>query len=288
MSHVERALTFDCCDERLVGVLAEPEAAGDLGVVIVVGGPQYRVGSHRQFLLLGRRLAAEEIAVLRFDYRGMGDATGSARSFEDVTPDIAAAIDAFQAACPTVRRIVLWGLCDAAAAALIYCERRRDTRVAGVALLNPWVRSDATMAKAQLKHYYAPRLFEREFWAKLARGGVDLREAARSMARSIETASMGRSDAKGAGAASFQDRMTKGLEAFAGPVLILLSERDLTAKEFVEFARSEPRWRALLARRNVERHDVADADHTFSTARARSEVEDRTLSWIRQTLLANA
>ena len=34
-------------------------------------------------------------------------------------------------------------------------------------LLNPWVRSDATIAKTYLKHYYGQRLLEKEFWAKL-------------------------------------------------------------------------------------------------------------------------
>jgi len=288
VTYVERALTFECGGERLVGVLAEPVAHGDVGVVVVVGGPQYRVGSHRQFLLLGRRLATEGIAVLRFDYRGMGDATGIIRSFDDVSPDIGAAFDAFQAACPTVRRIVLWGLCDAASAALIYYETTRDTRVAGVAILNPWVRSDATMAKVHLKHYYSRRVLERQFWHKLARGGVSLAGAARSLVGSIAAASLRRRQRDGSIPAAFQDRMARGLEAFHGPVLIVSSENDLTAKEFVEFARSEPNWRLLLARKNVDRQDVCDADHTFSTARWRREVEDRTLAWIRRAILGRA
>jgi exosortase A-associated hydrolase 1 len=288
MSYVESALTFECGGERLVGVLAEPAAESDVGVVVVVGGPQYRVGSHRQFLLLGRRLAAEGIAVLRFDYRGMGDATGVARSFDDVSPDIGAAIDAFQAACPTIRRIVLWGLCDAASAALIYYETTRDARVAAVVILNPWVRSDATMAKVHLKHYYGRRVLEREFWKKLARGGVGLAGAMRSLIESVAAASMGRRQRNGSGPAAFQDRMARGLEAFDGPVLIVSSENDLTAKEFVEFARSDPNWRRVLARKNVDRQDVCEADHTFSTARWRREVEDRTLAWIQRTVLAKA
>lgn len=97
------------------------------GVLIIVGGPQYRVGSHRQFVLLSRRLAGEGYPAMRFDYRGMGDAGGAMRSFEDVRADIGAAIEAFQRAVPSLRRIVLWGLCDAASAALLYV-RRRQTR----------------------------------------------------------------------------------------------------------------------------------------------------------------
>ena len=287
MSYVERALTFDCCGERLVGVLAEPAVADDVGVVIVVGGPQYRVGSHRQFVMLGRRLAAAGIAVLRFDYRGMGDATGPFRSFGDVGRDIAAAIDELRSACPTVERVVLWGLCDAASATLMYWQATRDVRIAGLVLANPWVRSDATIAKTQLKHYYGHRLLQKEFWTKFLRGRVDLAGAVRSVARNAAAASAGHGKTETSQDAAFQDRMAEGLRTFAGPVLILLSERDLTAKEFVEYARSDPQWNDLLARASIARHEIADADHTFSTAQRRREVEDRTIAWIRRALCAD-
>jgi len=281
----ERAVTFDCCGERLVGVVAEPAGEAKAAVLIVVGGPQYRVGSHRQFVLLARSLAASGIAVLRFDYRGMGDSTGPARPFEDVGPDIGAAMDALRTACPTVERIVLWGLCDAASASLIYVQSTRDARVAGLVLLNPWVRSDATIARTHLKHYYGRRLLEKEFWTKLARGGVDVAAAARSIADKVTSA--GRGDASASAVTTFQDRMAEGFRSFAGPILILLSERDLTAKEFIEYVRSDARWSALITRANVERHDVADSDHTFSTARWRGEVETLTLDWLRRKLVAD-
>ncbi len=278
----ERTLTFDCGGERLVGVLAEPAQASDVGLLIVVGGPQYRVGSHRQFVLLARKLAAAGVAVLRYDYRGMGDATGPMRSFEDTGPDIAAAIGALQAACSPVERIVLWGLCDAASSALIYWSAAHDPRIAGVVMLNPWVRSEATLAKTHLKHYYGQRLLERAFWAKLVRGDVDLAGATATIAGKLATAR--ERESRASVGAVFQDRMADGLRTFAGPVLLLLSGRDLTAKEFLEYAHSNPRWKGLLDRANVERHDLADADHTFSTGRWRSEVETRTLDWLRRTL----
>jgi exosortase A-associated hydrolase 1 len=175
----ERGLAFGCLGETLVGVLSVPCVPQSVGVVIVVGGPQYRAGSHRQFVLLARRLAASGITTLRFDCRGMGDATGAMRKFEDFGPDILAAIDALRRAEPVVERIVLWGLCDAASAILLYCRDAHDPRIAGVVLVNPWVRSDASFARAQLKHYYSKRFFERAFWSKLASGGVDLRAAVR-------------------------------------------------------------------------------------------------------------
>ena len=50
-------------------------------MVIVVGGPQYRAGSHRQFTLLARHIAAAGYPVLRFDARGCPELElGGARS----------------------------------------------------------------------------------------------------------------------------------------------------------------------------------------------------------------
>ena len=77
MNVVEDAVCFDCAGERLLGVLARPacsdKESSEVGVLIVVGGPQYRVGCHRQFLLLARRAAAAGYPVFRFVYRGVGE-----------------------------------------------------------------------------------------------------------------------------------------------------------------------------------------------------------------------
>ena len=71
MNFEERALSLRCNDSWMYGILSLPEQAASRGVLIVVGGPQYRVGSHRQFTLLARHLASLRIPVLRFDCRGM-------------------------------------------------------------------------------------------------------------------------------------------------------------------------------------------------------------------------
>ena len=279
MSYVEHALSFACGDDTLVGVVAVPAAPLDVGVLIVVGGPQYRAGSHRQFVLLARALAAAGIAALRFDCRGMGDSTGVQQSFEQSTADIAAALDAFERACPATQRFVLWGLCDAAAAALLFLDERADPRVVGVAVLNPWVRSDGTMARVQLKHYYGRRLAEPALWAKLLRGRLDLRAAARGLVGSIATAVRPR--AASSPARSFQARMATAWRRFDGRILLLMSGRDLTAREFETYAATDAAWAGLIAEPKVQRVDLADADHTFSSVEWRAEVERRTIDWIR-------
>ena len=47
MTHQEQPIVFACQGEHLVGVLAAPQpdkVQGDIGLVVIVGGPQYRVG----------------------------------------------------------------------------------------------------------------------------------------------------------------------------------------------------------------------------------------------------
>lgn len=277
MSFVEEPVRFACENETLFGILARPEQPADLGIVVVVGGPQTRVGSHRQFVLLARALAAAGYPVLRFDVRGMGDSTGAQRSFEHITPDIAAAIDALQEQCPAVRRVVLWGLCDAASAALLYCDETHDPRIAGLCLLNPWVRSEASLAKTQVKHYYGQRLLQKEFWAKLLSGRLDVARALAELLRKL-----GQATAKAEQILGFQERMARGWKSFTGPILLILSGNDYTAKEFLEYAAGAPSWRGLLEQAGITRCDVPDADHTFSSQKWRNSVENACLDWLKR------
>ncbi|MBK6388240.1 MAG: hydrolase 1, exosortase A system-associated, partial [Rhodoferax sp.] len=175
MTYVEEAVSFVCEGDTLWGILACPETPAETAIVVIVGGPQYRVGSHRQFVLLSRELASAGYAVLRFDYRGMGDSEGAHRTFDSVSSDIGAAIGILQQRVPSVKHVALWGLCDGASAALLYFHETHDPRVNGLCLLNPWIRSEASLAKTQVKHYYGRRLMQKEFWHKLASGKVTLR-----------------------------------------------------------------------------------------------------------------
>jgi len=279
MNYAEQAVVFPVGGEQLLGIVATPDTPIDCGVLIVVGGPQYRVGSHRQFLLLTRRLAAEGYPTMRFDYRGMGDSDGAMRNFEEVTDDIGAALDTFQSSCPTIRRVVLWGLCDAASSALLYVQATRDSRIAGLVLLNPWVRSEASLAQTHIKHYYGQRLLQREFWIKLLSGKLSLFQSVRGLVTSALKA-RGTSDHAEGEIRSFQDRMAEGLRQFSGRVLLILSGEDYTAKEFLEYAGANAAWAGLLDTDRIRRVELPDADHTFSAQALRSQVEDATLDWL--------
>jgi exosortase A-associated hydrolase 1 len=244
------------------------------GVVIVVGGAQYRAGSHRQFVQLARFLVAAGYPVLRFDFPGMGDSPGDPVPFDDSAPHIAAAIDALCAQPAKVDKVVLWGLCDGASASLLYMQARHDPRVAGLVLLNPWVRSDAGLARARVKHYYRQRLLEPAFWRKLAAGGVGW-QALRGLGSNLRTMWQ-----KAPKTLTFQELMAHGWCALEGKIMLILSERDLTAQEFVIHAQTHPAWRGLLSRPGVTPHWVGRADHTFSSQSAQREVEAVVLAWL--------
>lgn len=280
MSFSEQVVTFSCAGDSMLGIVAEPAQSAKVGVLLMVGGPQYRVGSHRQFLLLSRALASAGFPTMRFDYRGMGESEGDLRQFEGVNDDIAAAIEAFQAHCPQVTQIVLWGLCDAASSALLYWDATRDARLRGLVLLNPWVRSDTTLARAHIKHYYGQRLLQAEFWRKLLTGKLGIGRAIGGFIASLNRARQDNRSATSIEKLPFQKKMVRGLGNFPGPVLLLLSGNDYTAKEFLETVKADTAWAAAVGQPSVTRVDIAEADHTFSSAEWRGQVENITKQWL--------
>jgi exosortase A-associated hydrolase 1 len=280
MQPEERALSFSCGGERLYGVLSLPAQPATRGVLIVVGGPQVRTGSHRQFTLLARNLAQAGAPAMRFDYRGMGDSEGAVRDFEQIEDDLRAAIDCFFAQVPDMREVTLWGLCDGASAAAMYAPT--DARVTGLAMLNPWVRTEQGAAKATLKHYYRARLLDPGLWKKVVSGRFDAAQAARSLVTSVRSAFAPADPAQpSAGKASLPERMQASLQCFGGKVLVMLSGADLTAQEFADLGSGSREWQRLLGQPGVTRHVLDGADHTCSRREWHEQVVGWTAGWLR-------
>ena len=158
-----------------------------------------------------------------------------------------------------------------------------DARIRGLCLLNPWVRNATSLARAHVKHYYGRRLLEREFWAKLLRGRVNAAGALWELLCKIRL-SVSRGGKGSMQDLPFQDRMANSLREYSGQVLLILSGNDYTAKEFLEHARADAAWTGLLEAANTSQFEVPEADHTFSTANHRKDVEQATLRWIRGSL----
>ena len=282
MGFIESGVVFDCEGDALVGVVSEPDQPCETGVLILVGGPQYRVGSHRQFVHLARYLAANGTPCMRFDYRGMGDASGAERGYGRVLPDIGAALAAFQAQVPQVRRVVLWGLCGGASAACLY--RVTDDRVAGLILVNPWLDVDDARAKVRLKHYYARRLLEGDFWKKALRGGLSFGASAKGLLGTAREARKGDrqpSDAVAPTDDIYPGDMLRALQAGGGRSAVFLSGRDYVARTFEEAMSGHPAFAELEQAGAVEVCRFPSADHTFSSAADMRQLEEASLGWIR-------
>lgn len=271
----ETGLVFECAGSDLVGVL-HPAHGGSCapGVLVVVGGPQYRVGSHRQFTLMARHLASAGFPVLRFDYRGMGDSDGAPRSFKSVAADVDAAIGAFAAACGNaLDGIVLFGLCDAASVALMHGARHPQVRA--MILANPWVHSDRGEARSYLRHYYGRRLLQRSFWRKLITGEMRILHSVRDFARKLAVAR-----GSHAGSGDFVAAMRAGLACFRGPVLLIQSGRDLTAREFDDLCAADAGWRSAMIGARVELVRLERADHTFSRREHLEQASLQIVEWL--------
>ena len=274
----EEAIYFDCQGERLLGILHHARGnASKIGVVLVVGGPQYRVGSHRQFVLLARALALAGIAVFRFDCRGMGDSTGEPRDFEQISDDIHAALNIFTANVSGLTGIVLWGLCDAATANAFYAPG--DKRVVGQIALNPWVRTNEGEAQAFIKHYYLKRVMSREFWHKVFRMRFDAFDAVGDFFNKLRD-SRAKDMRSFAADRPLPERLRISQIGFGGPTLLILSGQDLTAREYEDRVAESPDWQKWIRSADVTLHRIADADHTFSRAAWRDKVADRSRDWI--------
>ena len=284
MPAVEEPIVFRCHDHQLMGILhhADPDTDLNIAVVNLVGGPQYRVGSHRQFVHTARALSRAGITTLRFDYRGMGDSDGTLRTFEEIDDDLDAALGLVRQRLPA-HRIVVMGLCDAASAILM---RAADAGFEpdGLVLQNPWVHTQQTAARARAQHYYTGRLTSWAFWRRMLRLEANPLRAVGSLLRDLrEVLKADRSSSE-----DFLDRMARGLGETVKPVLIVLSSEDLTAREFQTVAGGESQWKELLSRDNVSQVHIEGADHTFSKPDALERLAAVIVSWLHREISGGA
>ncbi len=147
---MRRLLTFDCEGATLGGSLDAAE--GKTGLLIVTGGSQTRIGSHRMFERLAAAVAAAGHPCFRFDRRGVGDSEGDDPGYRGSSADLLAAVQAFRAVCPGVERIVGFGLCDGGTALSLFGAQ---AGLDALLLANPWLveaETDAPPAAAIKQH----------------------------------------------------------------------------------------------------------------------------------------
>ncbi len=273
---IEVPVIFTVNNQQLFGIHHQSHRAAKQAVIIVVGGPQTRVGSHRQFVLLARYLARQGVHVFRFDYTGAGDSEGDLKTFTELNLDIGRAIDTLMSLCPEIEKVFLWGLCDAAAAILLYLADTKDVRVQGLILANPWVRQPASQAKTYLQGYYFKRFMQKSFWRKILLRKISLTSTLTEIKGFYRQTQIKKTGS------CFVDLMYQGASEFSGNIQLLLSGNDLTADEFSVLLKSDVRWKNLLKSPSCSLNTIEKANHTFTHQLWHQELCELTLKAVSQ------
>lgn len=287
----ESPVVISCEGASLIGIINCPEKMLNVGVVIVVaGGPQYRVGAHRQFVTLARMLSDRGVPSIRFDHRGTGDSGGRFRGFIDMNADIQSAIDALYEHIPHLDKIVLWGECESASASAFYAYH--DQRVSGIFMVNPWIRTEEGEAKTFLKHYYWNRLFEKELWLKLRSGKFSIVNAIKSFLQLLRSTRVKSKALEGTKTDKFSElplpeRLEQCCDVYHGKIFTLTSGKDYIAQEFKDYMAASSIWQNMIKQNTMSIEDIEDSDHTFSRKEWRDQLFDCTGDWIVKSIINN-
>jgi exosortase A-associated hydrolase 1 len=247
-ARMRRLLSFDCEGAALGGSLDSAE--GTTGLLIVTGGTQTRIGSHRMFERLAGALAAEGWPCFRFDRRGVGESEGEDADFKGSAPDLAAAAAAFRREQPQLTRLLGFGLCDGASALALH---GKAAGLDGYVLVNPWfVEAEAgAPPAAAIKSRYKAQLLSLSGWKRLLSGSISYRKLFKGLGKIV---------------ASRPSTLAGEIAASLGkarlPAQLILAAGDATAIA----AKAEWSSRAFRAVREANPAPVTiDSDsHTFS------------------------
>lgn len=219
---MRKHLIFLCEEQTLAGTL--DHADGTTGLLIVSGGNEIRAGAFSGQAHLAAGIASAGWPVFRFDRRGVGDSTGDNTGFRRSASDIGAAIAAFRENAPHIRRVIGFGICDAASALALAQRANLD----GLILANPWVLDDDSAATppppAAIRARYREKLRNPAEWRRLLTGAVSPRKLLRGLVAASGPSQAERTQL----AAAFQAALAR----YAGTVRILIAERDRTGQIF--------------------------------------------------------
>jgi exosortase A-associated hydrolase 1 len=245
---VRRLLTFDC-DGSALGASLD-SAAGETGLLLVTGGTQTRIGSHRMYEQLAGSLAGASWPCFRYDRRGVGDSEGEDPDFKGSGPDLAAAAAAFRREQPQLSRVIGFGLCDGASTLALH---GRAAGLDGYILANPWfVEAEAgEPAAAAIKSHYKDQLLSLDGWKRLLSGSISYRKVLKGIGRIVASKP-----------SSLAGEIAASLHKARVPAQLILATRDGTA------IAAQAEWNSSVFRTVRESSPppvTIDSDaHTFS------------------------
>lgn len=271
-------------DGTLVGVLTQPDhttVGPRLAFLLFNAGVIPRIGPHRMNVKLARALAAQGVAVLRFDLSGQGDsrnAPSGSSFFEQSVRDLQAAMDHLQSTLG-IGRFALIGICSGASSA--YWTGAADRRVAAIMMVDGyWYRTRWTTWVRDWKRFRAASLGAA--WTALRRR-VRL-GAVRQLARRELQAGVFNADSNpprnefSAVMHALVERGAAVAVVYSGSVIDYYSY----AAQFRHGFAGEP-W--LTRVQCLYRPDI---DHTFLSLASQRRMIDLVIDWLPEVLKASA
>lgn len=259
---------FDVSGDRCAATLDSPHGAGQVdggtGLMIVSGGNEIRSGAHGGQAAMALYFAARNIAVFRYDRRGVGDSEGDNRGFIGSAEDIAAAVHAFRRHAPGVSRIVAFGNCDAASALALFHGGQFDRLL----LANPWIieadgaagdNASPSPAATAIRARYWARIKNPRSIADLLTGKINLYKLAKGLTKAAAKEEI----------SPLTYKLADALLRSQTPVDIMLAERDNSAAVF-KAAWDGAAFEAIRARADITLAGVNSASHSFADDTARS------------------
>lgn len=265
---------FSYRNDTLMGMVhsGAPDHLSSTGLVILNGGPQYRIGPHRQYLRLARKASEIGMSCFRFDWAGEGDSEGIKTDIQERGEQLKAAIQAFKTAEPHVKNIIFYGLCEGASIALL--NHPDIDQCVGIILANPWIDDDKIQAQSQLKNYYGRRLFSKAFWQRVFKGEWKWKNSTRTASQTLKTSLASQGDQ------SLSHAMAKAA-ATCPSILYISSEFDDTRQAFDHALNKDPLWQKARQAGQWQDVYIEGSDHIFSTTQSHAQLEEACINYLK-------
>jgi uncharacterized protein len=254
-------------DTRLVAMLHLPIAAPRAAIVMLPGGSDYRIGSHRSYVRLAMVLAEAGYAVMRLDVAGMGDSGGTHFGFEALGSDIASAMLQLRQRLAPETKVFLWGQCDGASAIILGLGRFQAD---GAILCNPWVRSAHTSADQLIRHHYRHRLTSRQSWRRLLTGQTNILSSLKAFVGALITVA-----SPAPAMPHYLDTIATSLRAGRSPYLVVIGSADVGGQEFRVFLECHQ-----IVSPTMDLVLIDGGNHSFSTQVQRQALQKTTIHWL--------
>jgi alpha-beta hydrolase superfamily lysophospholipase len=275
---VERTVQFGSRGS-LIGIVTEPAQGPDgdrPAIVILNTGTMHRVGHHRMYVSMARRLAQSGHTVLRFDFAGIGDSarhTSGQSLLKSNLADILAASSLLESKF-RARRMILVGLCSGADHSILYAHS--DPRVIGTVLIDPYI--PATVQ--YFVHYIARRLLQFRRWKRFR---FRQSKIVRRLAEWIVQALRVHADPQHLGfeepdvQASLGGAYKAAVDAGLRLLVVCTGRHDAPRQTYREqFVKA---YGGVTFGDLLQLEFFEDADHTFSSARQREKLNDLVEQW---------